>query len=206
MDSCSDGLAVICKNVTLEGWSDPWWPQCARTTLKLKPLHSSEQLVKNDKSEWKEHVTGGCCEFFCLMAPHRTYISSLHFTSWLTFPHLSCLCFMSDTKAFNQQALIYDSSERCNLRFLVEGRKKTGRLSHCQIMRGPASSDQLHPLPLRHPEALAFSTCGEVKRWQNTLTAALLLLLLLLFLLHSVSHQMSLCEGTAGVTEYISRS
>lgn len=33
------------------------------------------------------------------------------------FPHLSRFCFMSDTKAFNQELLIYDSSERCNLRF-----------------------------------------------------------------------------------------
>ena len=49
---------------------------------------------------------------------------------------------MSDTKAFNQQGLIYDESERCNLRFPVEvwRRKKMWVSLCCQIMLGPGGA------------------------------------------------------------------
>lgn len=127
---------------------------------------------------------------FSLMAPHRSYIHSLRFTSRLTFPHLSCLCFMSDTKAFNQQVLIYDSSERCNLRFLVEARiKKNLGVSLLSSHAGTSRScDRLHPSPSDTQRfRLLYLWCSE----EMTGTTPLLLLFVLL---HSMSHQM--CERT----------
>ena len=56
------------------------------------------------------------------------------------FPHLSRFCFMSDTKAFNQEVLIYDSSERCNLRFSGGSPEKKKKLGVSQLSNQAGTS------------------------------------------------------------------
>lgn len=151
---------------------------------------SSEQVVKNDQSQWKEHVTGGCCECGVWCFATALTFTPLVLLADSLFPcHAYVLCL--DTKAFNQQGLIYDFSERCNLRFLVESWKKLG-VSSLSNHAGTEGAVIICTLLLLW-QGSGFSTSGEVRRWQNTLTTPLRLL----FLLHSsMSHLMSLRERT----------
>lgn len=140
-------------NTTLEGWSDPWWLQCALTTSE--PFHSSKQHVKNDSSEWKEHVTGGWCELFSLITLNQCvtfiplvfqadslFLNCHAYVLCLTQKHLSNkLWFMTPLKGVIW-GFWWKPGEKCVS-------------PCCQFMQGSASCDHLHPLPFWHPKVQA---------------------------------------------------
>ena len=83
------------------------------------------------------------------------------------FPHLSRCCFMSDTKAFNQEVLIYDSSERCNLRFSGGSpEKKTGCLSAVKSSRGTSQLWSFASSPALTPKGFGLFNL----RWREEVT------------------------------------
>lgn len=164
-------------NTTLEGWSDPWWPQCDFTTSKS--YHSSKPLVKHDSEKSTSLVV--IVSFYFDGSPFDLLAGSLFSTC---HPHVLCLT----QKHLTNKLWFMNPLKGVIWGFWWKLRKNlvvSSLSSHAGTSR---SCDHLHLLLLWHPKVLTFHS--EVKRWQNTLAAPLFLLLLLL---HSMSHQMSLC-------------
>lgn len=143
--------------------------------------------AKNDKSDRKENVTGGCCEF--LVWRLSTVVTFIPFVLLADTLFLTCHVYVL---CLTQKHLTNKLWFMTPLKGVIWGFcwKKLGvswLSNHAGTIQlwSFASSSELTP------KGSDFSTCGERNRWQNTFATPFILLLL-----HIISHQMSLCEMT----------